>query len=219
MLFEDRRDAGRMLARRLGGVPGLEDAVVLGLPRGGVPVADEVARALHLPLDIFIVRKLGVPGQPELAMGAIGSGGAMVMNRMVVARLGISHAAIEAVAERERLEIERREQLYRHGYPPLRVEDKSLILVDDGLATGATMLAAARALRPHARRVIAAVPVAAESTCAELRGEIDELICVAAPEPFLAVGRFYRNFAQMTDDEVRAILARSRGERNAERVA
>jgi len=183
---------------------------VLGLPRGGVPVAYEVACALNLPLDIFIVRKLGVPGQEELAMGAIASGGTVVTNQSIVRELGISPEVIEAIAQRERLEIERREQTYRDGRPPIPVEGRTAIVVDDGLATGASMLAAARALRPRVRRVIAAVPVASATTCKELSGELDQIICAITPQPFFAIGMFYRDFTQTTDEEVRTLLAQSR---------
>jgi predicted phosphoribosyltransferase len=210
MIFQDRRDAGRALARAIAELHDLGDAVVLGLPRGGVPVAYEVARSLNLPLDIFIVRKLGVPGQEELAMGAIASGGTVVINQSIIRDLKISPETIEAIAQRERLEIERREKAYRDGRPPIPLEGRTAIVVDDGLATGASMLAAARALRPRARRVIAAVPVASEITCKELSGEVDQIICAATPQPFFAVGMFYRDFAQTTDEEVRTLLSQSR---------
>jgi predicted phosphoribosyltransferase len=210
MIFQNRRDAGRALARAIAELHDLGDAVVLGLPRGGVPVAYEVARSLNLPLDIFIVRKLGVPGQEELAMGAIASGGTVVTNQSIIRDLKISPETIEAIAQRERLEIERREKAYRDGRPPIPLEGRTAVVVDDGLATGASMLAAARALRPRARRVIAAVPVASEITCNELSGEVDQIICAATPQPFFAVGMFYRDFAQTTDEEVRTLLSQSR---------
>jgi predicted phosphoribosyltransferase len=212
MIFQDRRDAGAVLAGAVATTPGLRDAVVLGLPRGGVPVAAEVAHSLGLPLDVFIVRKLGTPGQEELGMGAVASGGTLVINESIVEQLRISPDTIEAVAEREKREIERREQVYRDGRPPIRIEGRTAILVDDGLATGATMLAAVRALRPRVRRIIVAVPVAAESTCRQLQPEVDQIICATTPQPFFAVGSFYRNFEQTTDEEVRTILARSRSE-------
>jgi len=214
--FQDRRDAGRALARAVAKLDDLGDAVVLGLPRGGVPVAYEVACGLNLPLDIFIVRKLGVPGQEELAMGAIASGGTIVTNQSIVRHSGISPEVIELIAKRERLEIERREWAYRDGRPPIPLEGRTAILVDDGLATGATMLAAARALRPRARRVIAAVPVASETTCKELSGEVDRIICPTTPEPFFAVGMFYRDFAQTTDEEVRTLLSQSRSRQGSQ---
>ncbi|HEY4355801.1 MAG TPA: phosphoribosyltransferase [Acidobacteriaceae bacterium] len=210
MLFRDRRDAGRILAQAMTGRSrSWMDAIVLGLPRGGVPVAFEIARELSLPLDILIVRKLGVPGQEELAMGAVASGGAIVINQAVVHELGISLGTIEAVAKRERLEIDRREQDYRGGRRLPRVEDRTTILVDDGLATGSSMLAAVRSLRPRAQQIVVAVPVAAKSTCEELRGEVDEVICAATPREFSAVGGFYRDFAQTTDKEVRDLLAQA----------
>src|SRR5579859_3826066 len=212
-MFQDRRDAGRVLARAVAKLPDLEDGIVFGLPRGGVPVAYEVACKLKLPLDIFVVRTLGVPGQEELAMGAIASGGSIVTNPSVVRELGISPAVIEAAAQRERIEIERRELAYRGGRPPMSVEGHTAILIDDGLATGASMLAAVRALRPRARRTIVAVPVAAEGTCNELRIEVDKIICVATPHPFVAVGAFYRDFTQTTDEEVRSLLLEARNRR------
>ena len=212
MMFQDRKDAGRVLAQAIRASRDWVDAIVLGLPRGGVPVAFEVAREFSLPLDILVVRKLGVPWQEELAMGAIASGGTVVINQIVVHELGISMETIEEVAEREKLEIERRELAYRDGRPPIGIEGRTAILVDDGLATGSSMLAAARSLRSRARQVIVAVPVAAESTCRELRGEVDQVICATTPLPFFAVGMFYRNFAQTTDEEVRTLLSQARGE-------
>jgi predicted phosphoribosyltransferase len=206
-MFQDRRHAGQVLAQKLSELGDLSDAIVLGLPRGGVPVAYEVARKLHLPLDIFVVRKLGVPGQEELAMGAIASGGTVVTNRSIIQKLNISPTTIEAVASRERLEIERRERAYRDGRPPLPIEGRTIILIDDGLATGASMLAAGRALRPRARKLIVAVPVAAQSTCHELSIEVDQMICIATPASFFAVGQFYQDFRQTTDEEVRSLLS------------
>ncbi len=216
MIFQDRRNAGRALARIVAKLHDLGDAVVLGLPRGGVPVAYEVACGLNLPLDIFIVRKLGVPGQEELAMGAIASGGTLVINQSIVRELGVSPEVIEVIAKRERLEIERRERAYRDERPPIPVEGRTVIVIDDGLATGASMLAAARALRPRARRVIAAVPVASETTCNELSGEVDQIICVTTPQPFFAIGMFYHDFAQTTDEEVRTLLAQARNRQGSQ---
>ncbi len=181
--------------------------IVLGLPRGGVPVGFEVATALGAPLDVFVVRKLGTPGQPELAMGAIASGGVRVLNHDVVSALGIPDFKIEEVAQAEAEELRRREQQYRGSRPPLNVRDKTVILVDDGLATGSTMRAAAAALKQAgARKIVVAVPVAAEASCTAVRGEVDELICAATPEPFWAVGQWYRDFDQTTDAEVRSLL-------------
>ena len=209
MIFQDRRDAGRVLAGAIKAVCERDNAIVLGLPRGGVPVAFEVARELSLPLDILVIRKLGVPGQEELAMGAIASGGTVVINQIVVHELGISLETIGQVAEREKLEIERREREYRDGRPPALIEGRTAILIDDGLATGSSMLAAARSLRPRARKVIVGVPVAAKSTCEQLRDEVDQVICATTPEPFFAVGSFYRNFEQTSDQEVRALLSQA----------
>ncbi|MGA7523759.1 MAG: phosphoribosyltransferase [Acidobacteriaceae bacterium] len=206
-VFEDRRHAGRALAHAVRERLDPSGAIVLGLPRGGVPVAFEVAQALHLPMDVFVVRKLGVPGQEELAMGAVASGGLVVTQEDVVRAFGISQGTIDAAAARELQEIARREALYRGDRPPMRVEGRTVILIDDGLATGSTMRAAARALRPLAQRVFVAVPVAAGATCDELRREVDALVCLETPDPFHAVGEFYRNFDQTSDEEVRALLA------------
>ncbi|HET7746586.1 MAG TPA: phosphoribosyltransferase [Vicinamibacteria bacterium] len=207
MLFRDRRDAGRRLADRLLDYQGRDDVVVLGLPRGGIPVAYEVARRLGARLDVFVVRKLGVPGQEELAMGAIASGGVLVVNEEVVAALMLPRRALDAAAAREAVELRRREQLYRGDRAPLDVRGKVVILVDDGLATGSTMRAAVKALRQmEPRSLVVAVPVAAASTCAEFRDEVDAIVCGETPEPFLAVGRFYDDFDQTTDEEVRALL-------------
>jgi len=205
-VFEDRRHAGRALAHAVREQLDWAGAIVLALPRGGVPVAFEVARALHRPLDVFVVRKLGTPGQEELAMGAVASGGLVVVQADVVRAFGISRETIDEAASREGADIGRREALYRNGRPPVRVDGQTVILIDDGLATGSTMRAAARAVRPVAQRVFAAVPVAAPVTCEELRREVDALVCLEAPENFHAVGEFYRNFEQTSDDEVRALL-------------
>lgn len=210
MLYHDRADAGRELARKLVNYYECADAIVLALPRGGVPVAYEVAKALHVALDVFVVRKLGTPGQPELAMGAIASGGVRVLNHEVIAALGIPEHHIDAVALRETEELARRETQYRGSRPPLDVKGKIAILVDDGLATGSSMRAAAAALRAmNATRIVVAVPVAAQSSCDSLRKEVDELVCAATPEPFWAVGQWYRDFQQTTDEEVRDLLTRA----------
>jgi putative phosphoribosyl transferase len=216
--FADRRDAGRALARSLLSSEAARDAqdgIVLGLPRGGVPVAYEVARALDLPLDVFIVRKLGVPGFGELAMGAITTDGTVALNQEVIQEFGIDRDAMDAVAQREKLEMERQELAYRSGRPAARIEGRMAILVDDGVATGASMLAAARALRRSARKLIVAVPVAARGTCEKLRKEVDEVICACVPWQFYSVGSFYHNFEQTTDDEVRTLLSQARADRAA----
>jgi len=207
MRFHDRREAGRLLAERLARYVGTDDLLVLGLPRGGVPVAFEVARALRAPLDVFVVRKLGVPGYAELALGAVASGGVRVLNEDVVAAVGLDKDAIERVAERELAEVERREREYRGGRPPLELRAKVAILVDDGLATGASMRAAALAARELGpKQVIVAVPVAADQTCDEFRHDVDEVVCAFTPEPFYAVGLWYENFEQTSDEEVRELL-------------
>jgi putative phosphoribosyl transferase len=208
--FPNRREGGRALAELLARSVGDGQAVVLALPRGGVPVGFEVAKALDSPLDVFLVRKLGVPGHEELAMGAIASGGVRVLNDEVVAELGIPGWAIERVAAREQAELERREKLYRGDRPPADVSGKVAILVDDGLATGASMRAAALAVRQlNPSRVVIAVPVAAAETCAELRHLADEVVCVATPEPFYAVGLWYRDFSPTSDQEVVELLEAS----------
>lgn len=207
-LFRNRRDAGRALANALQGYARRDDIVVLALPRGGVPVAFEVARALGAPLDVFLVRKLGVPWHRELAMGAIATGGVRVMNNDVVDSIGIEDKDIAAEIARESAELTRREALYRNGREPLRVEGRTVIVVDDGLATGASMQAAVAALRARGpRRIIVAVPVAPESTCAMLEQQADEVVCVTKPEDFFAVGVHYEDFSQTTDDEVRTLLS------------
>jgi putative phosphoribosyl transferase len=210
MLFQDRSEAGRKLAQIVAALPNLKNALVLGLPRGGVPVAFEVARACGLPLDILAVRKLGAPGLKELAVGAVASGGVVVLNRDLVHVLHLSEKELRKMAEKETAAIARDEQDLRAGYPPLNVEGCDAILIDDGIATGATMRAAARAVRPHANRVIIATPVAAASTCRELEREADHVLCLSTPEPFEAVGRFYANFAATSNEEVRALLSEAR---------
>lgn len=208
--FEDRREAGQLLAERLSAYAGRADVTVLALPRGGVPVGYEVARALRAPLDVFLVRKLGVPGHEELAMGAIASGGVCVLNDDVVQALNIPQRVISVVARREQRELERRERLYRDDLPPPDVRGRTVLLVDDGLATGSTMRAAVAALRRlQPARIVVAVPTAAPSTCEELRHEADDCICEITPDPFCAVGLCYEDFSQTTDDEVRELLRRA----------
>jgi putative phosphoribosyl transferase len=208
--FPDRAQAGRLLARRLESYARRHDVVVLGLPRGGVPVAYEVARTLDVPLDVFVVRKLGVPQQEELAMGAIASGGVRVLNREVVESLGIPDSVVEEVSQAQQQELQRREELYRGNRPLLPVEGRVVILIDDGLATGSTMRAAVHALRDmHPAKTVVAVPTGASSTCRDLQREADEVVCLTTPEPFYAVGLWYENFEQTTDQEVRDLLQRS----------
>ncbi len=208
MGFRDRADAGRMLAADLAHLAGRDDVVVQALPRGGVPVAYEVARALRAPLDVFLARKLGVPGQPELAMGAIASGGVRVLHQAVIDALAITPEAIEDVAAREGAELARREQVYRMGRPPLDVAGRTVVVVDDGLATGATMRAAVTALRAQlAGRIVVAVPVGPRETCEEMAAEADEVVCARIPHSFQAVGQWYDDFSPTTDDEIRALLA------------
>lgn len=205
--FEDRRSAGRALAALLQQYAERHDVLVLALPRGGVPVAFEVARALGAPLDLFLVRKLGTPGHRELAMGAIASGGVRVLNDDVVHWYGITPDAIEAVARDEQRELERREAAYREGRDPVPVEGRTVILIDDGLATGSTMRAAVQAVRlRQPTRVVVAVPVGAPQTCEELAAIADEVVCAQMPEPFAAVGQWYVDFDQTTDAEVRDLL-------------
>ena len=210
MIYRDRIDAGRQLAARLSDYANRDDVLVLALPRGGVPVAYEVAKALRVPLDIFLVRKLGVPGYEELSMGAISTGGVRVINDEVVNYLGIPGEVIDAVAADELRELERRERAYRGDRPEPDVQSKTVILIDDGLATGSTMRAAAAALRQkNPARVVVAVPVSASQTCDEYRMGVDEIICAKTPEPFLGVGQWYDDFSQTTDEEVRQLLARA----------
>ena len=217
-LLRDRAEAGQKLAQQLIAYRGRTDLLVLGLPRGGVPVAYEIANALHAPLDVFIVRKLGVPGQKELAMGAIASGGVRVLNEDVVWNLAISEKTIEAVVAKEMRELARREQLYRGSRPPLAIRDQTVILVDDGVATGATMRAAIVALRAHhPAKIIVAVGVAPTTSCEALAGEVDELVCLLQPDHFWAVGHWFVNFAATNDDEVRALLAQA--DANVQRTA
>jgi putative phosphoribosyl transferase len=207
--FQDRTHAGRLLADKLEHFAGREAVVVLGLPRGGVPVACEVALRLHAPLDVFLVRKLGVPGQEELAMGAIASGDVCILNHNVVASLHIPQHVIDKVIVRERIELERREQAYR-TQPPINLRDKVVILIDDGLATGASMRAAVMAVRQrHPARVVVAVPVAAPEALEEFSREADEMVCVQTPADFTGVGQWYEDFDQTSDEEVRRLLAQA----------
>lgn len=212
--FRDRVQAGRLLGDALAAYRGRGDVLVLALPRGGVPVACEIAQALGAQVDLMIVRKLGAPGQEELAMGAIASGGIRVLNEDVVGSLGISERTLAQVEARERLELERREREYRGPQPRPAVAGRCVILVDDGVATGATMRAAIAGLRgQQPARIVVAVPVAPPETVAVLKGETDEVVCLAAPEFFMAIGRWYVDFAQLSDDDVRAWLARAWGAR------
>jgi predicted phosphoribosyltransferase len=205
--FRDRRDAGKTLARKLLHYTDRPDVLVLALPRGGVPVAYEVALALHVPLDVFIVRKLGVPGHEELALGAIASGGVRVLNEGIIDALNIPDKVIEQVAQRELQELRRREQDYRGDYPPPEIHGRTVIVVDDGLATGASMRAAVTGIRTQApERIVVAVPTAAPETCEAFQNEVDEIVCAITPEPFLGVGRWYEDFEQTTDEGVRLFL-------------
>ena len=212
--FPNRSEAGRVLAGKLEKYRGRDDVIVLGLPRGGVPVAYEVAKELGAPLDVFIVRKLGVPGFEELAAGAIASGGVRVLNDDVIVALPNASEIIDSVTAKERIELERREQSYRDGRPSPELRDRTVILIDDGLATGATMRAAVKALRQRGTaKIVVAVPVGPPETCREFEDEADEVVCAAAPEFFQAVGQYYEDFSQTTDDEVRELLARAASDR------
>ena len=206
--FANRTEAGRQLAEKLEKYVGRDDVIVLGLPRGGVPVAYEVAKRLRAPLDVFIVRKLGVPGFEELAAGAIASGGVRVLNQDVVRAIPYAEEAIEAVTAKETTELERREQIYREGRPAPELKGRIVILVDDGLATGATMRAAVKALKQRgAAKIVVAVPVGPPDTCRELAEEADETICLSAPAFFQAVGQHYEDFSQTSDEDVRELLS------------
>src|SRR5437016_3141334 len=208
--FPDRIEAGRLLAEELEKYADRDDVIVLGLPRGGVPVANEVAKHLHAPLDVFIVRKLGVPGFEELAAGAIASGGVRVLNEDVMRAMPHADQAIEAVTTRETAELARREQTYREGRPAPELRDRIVILVDDGLATGATMRAAVKALRERrAAKIVVAVPVGPPDTCHELEERADETICLSTPAFFQAVGQYYEDFSQTSDEDVRELLSRA----------
>jgi predicted phosphoribosyltransferase len=205
--FRDRFQAGRHLAAALQPYAGRPNLLVLALPRGGVPVGYEVARALGAPLDVMLVRKLGVPGHEELAMGAIASGGIRILSDDVVRAFGIPEHVVSAIAAKAEEELARRERAYRDHRPPLQVKGRTVILVDDGLATGSTMRAAAAALRTqHPERLVVAVPVAPLETCTALQSEVDDVVCTRSPEPFFAVGKWYDNFSQISDEEVRRLL-------------
>jgi predicted phosphoribosyltransferase len=217
--FEDRFDAGRFLARQLQHHAGNPNVVVLALPRGGVPVAFEIARAIDAPLDVFVVRKLGAPGYEELAMGAIATGGVRVFNEEVIQHLGVSQSWIDATIREQEEELERREQAYRGDRPAAELRDRAVILVDDGLATGASMRAAVRALRlRNPSGITVAVPIGSRDTCDQFRSEVEEVVCGRSPEPFHAVGAWYHDFTQTTDDEVRQLLDRAAHERRVRRV-
>jgi putative phosphoribosyl transferase len=217
-MFRDRVEAGRQLAARLAGYADRDDVLVLAIPRGGVAVAFEVAQALHAPLDILLVRKLGVPGQRELAMGAIASGGVRVLNRQLIEELGIAPEEQAETIAREEAELQRREQLYRGARPMISVQGKIVILVDDGIATGSSMLAAIDALRAlHPGKIVVAVPVATSHADQEMKKAADEFVSVLRPESFFAIGEFYHNFAQTEDLEVRALLERAAESLAAER--
>jgi putative phosphoribosyl transferase len=205
--FSNRQTAGQALAHRLQPYAQRQDVLVLGLPRGGVPVAAEVARVLQAPLDICLVRKLGVPGHKELAMGAIAAGGVRVLNQDIIGELGISDQTIEEVEAQELRELQRRDQAYRGNRPPPDLRDRTVIVVDDGLATGSTMKAAIAVVQSQQpARLVVAVPVAPVDVCDALKAEVDEVVCLLTPEPFYAIGLWYKNFAQTTDDEVKALL-------------
>ncbi len=207
MIFKNRRDAGKRLAQKLQAYKRRNDVLVLALPGGGVPVGFEVAHSLHVPLDVFIVRELGLPGHEEVAMGAIASGGITIMNEKLVNELLLSQATIDMAKQIERKELARRESLYRRGRQPYQLKNKQVILVDDGLATGASMRAAAIAVRESGpAKIIVAVPVATEDTCTEFRSEVDETVCFETPPQFRAVGAWYEDFARTSDDEVQSLL-------------
>jgi putative phosphoribosyl transferase len=208
--FQDRTEAGQRLATRLAAYANFSNLLVLGLPRGGVPVAYEIATALHAPLDVWLVRKLGVPGQEELAMGAIALGGVMILNQEIIQALNIPQDAIQRVAEAEQQELERRDRAYRGNRPLPQVQDHTVILVDDGIATSSTLRAAIAALqRQNPRRIVVAAPVAPPSVCDALRNVVDDVVCLSMPEPLQSIGMWYQDFSQTTDEEVRELLKQS----------
>ena len=210
MIFANRAEAGRQLAESLKKYANRDDVIVLGAPRGGVPVAFEVATRLGVPLDIFVMRKLGVPGHEELAFGAIASGGVRVLNRETIEVLGLTGLDIERVTKKEKVELERREIAYRAGRPPLEVSGLIVILIDDGIATGSSMRAAIQALRQRNPAVlVVATPLAPRASCDRLRDEVDELVCLETPEPFYGVGQFYDDFSEVSDEEVTDLLDRA----------
>lgn len=210
MIFDDRVDAGRKLAEKLRAYANRDNVVVLGIPRGGVPVAFVVAESLNAPLDVFLSRKLGVPGQEELAFGAVATGGVRVLDRELIEAVGVSKVEIEEITRKVRAELERRERIFRGDRPPLDVKGKVAILIDDGIATGSSMRAAINALRQHnPARIVVAIPVAPFSTCRRLESEVDELVCVDMPESFYAIGQFYADFSQVADDEVTRLIHRA----------
>lgn len=206
-LFADRKEAGEKLAQKLSEYTSADNVVVLGLPRGGVPVAYEVAKAIQSPMDIFLVRKLGVPGHEELAMGAIASGGVRVLNDSLIDQLAITDKMLASVAAQEQQELERRERVYRGDNPRVELTDKKAILVDDGIATGASMKAAIEALRAHKpEKIIVAVPVSPPDTYMEIKEQVDEFVCIDTPQPFYGVGMWYEDFSQTTDEEVKKYM-------------
>lgn len=210
VIFRDREEAGRKLAEQLSAYANRKDVIVLGIPRGGVPVAQEVAKGLNAPLDIFVSRKLGVPWQEELAFGAIATGGTRVLDHEIIEAVGISDEQIEQITARVKKELERRENLYRGNRPPLKIDGLTVILVDDGIATGSSMRAAIKALRRmNPAQIVVAVPVAPQSTCKLLKSEVDRLVCVYMPEEFYAIGQFYDDFSQVADEEVTRLLHRA----------
>jgi putative phosphoribosyl transferase len=214
MTFRNRQEAGLKVALLLGEYANREDVIVLGVPRGGVPIAFEVATTLNLPLDVFVLRKLGVPGHEELAFGAIASGGVRVLDKEIIQAVGLSNLVIDFVTRAESAELARREQVYRGGRPPVDVQGKTVILVDDGIATGASLRAGVRALRKmQPKAIVIAAPVAPRATVNQLRREVDEVICAVIPEGFRGVGQFYQDFSEVSDEEVNELLNRASPQR------